>query len=58
MEWDGNIEHAGHELKVAKEDAFDSVRALWLARAVAYDANSDGSRWLLDDQQKPVLATA
>jgi len=52
------FEQAGHELKVAKEDAFDSVRALWLARAVAYDANSDESRWLLDDQQKPVLQDA
>ena len=27
---------------------FDSVRALWQTRAVAYDANADESRWLLD----------
>ena len=37
-----------HLLKVAKEDAFESIHALWHARAVAYDANGDESRWLLD----------
>ena len=36
------------ELKVAKQDAFDSVVALWQARAVAFDANGDESRYLLD----------
>ena len=49
---------AGAELRRAKQDAFDSVRALWLARAVAYDANSDESRWLLDDREKPKLQAA
>ena len=38
----------GSHLKTAKEDAFDSVRALWLTRATAFDANADESRWLLD----------
>ncbi len=33
---------------VAKEDAFESIRPLWQARAIAYDANGDESRWLLD----------
>jgi hypothetical protein len=37
-----------HQLKVAKEDAFTSVHALWRARAVSYWANSDESRYLLD----------
>ena len=36
------------DLKVAKEDAFTSVHALWRARAVAYAANADESRYLLD----------
>jgi hypothetical protein len=36
------------ELKVAKEDAFASIRSLWRARAVAYQANSEESRYLLD----------
>jgi hypothetical protein len=36
------------QLKVAKEDAFTSIHALWRARAVAYWANSDESRYLLD----------
>jgi hypothetical protein len=35
-------------LKVAKEDAFQSIHDLWRARAEAYDANGDESRWLLD----------
>lgn len=39
-----------HELKVAKQDCFDSIYALWYARAVAYDANGEESRWLLDRQ--------
>lgn len=37
-----------HDLKVAKEDAYDSIHALWRARAVAYGANTDESRYLLD----------
>jgi len=37
-----------HDLKVAKEDAFDSIHALWQARAIAYQANAEESRWLLD----------
>jgi hypothetical protein len=39
---------ARDDLKVAKEDAFESVHALWRARAIAYDANGDESRYLLD----------
>ncbi len=39
---------ASRDLKAAKEDAFDSVYALWHARAVAYNANADESRWLID----------
>jgi hypothetical protein len=37
----------GH-LKVAKQDAFDSILALTQARAVSYDANADESRYLVD----------
>ena len=37
-----------HRLKVAKEDAFDSISALTRAQAVAYDAHADLSRSLLD----------
>jgi hypothetical protein len=35
-------------LRAARHDAFDSVVALTRARAVAYDANADESRYLLD----------
>jgi hypothetical protein len=38
---------SGH-LRVARQDAFDSVQALSLARAVSYDANADESRFLVD----------
>jgi hypothetical protein len=34
-------------IKVGKEDAFDSIKVLEAARAAAYDANGDESRWLL-----------
>jgi len=39
-----------NHLKVAREDAFISIHALWRARAVAYAANADESRYLLDRQ--------
>jgi hypothetical protein len=45
------------DLKVAKQDAFDSIHALWQARAIAYDANGDESLYLLpgfDHQQYDV----
>ena len=42
------LEAASQDLKAAKEDAFDSVYALWHARAVAFDANANESRWLID----------
>jgi hypothetical protein len=37
-----------HHLKVAKQDAFDSLVVLSQARAVSYDANADESRYLVD----------
>ncbi|MHB9855777.1 hypothetical protein ACSYGO_41935 [Streptomyces krungchingensis] len=40
-------------LRVARHDAFDSVVALSRARAVAYDANADESRYLLDPERRP-----
>jgi hypothetical protein len=36
------------QLKVADQDAFASVHALWRARAEGYSANAEGSRSLLD----------
>jgi hypothetical protein len=41
------ISNAREDLKVAKEDAFDSIHALWQADAIAYDANGDETRYLL-----------
>jgi hypothetical protein len=38
-------------LRTATKDAFDSIHALWRARAEAYDGNGDESRWLLDRQR-------
>jgi hypothetical protein len=37
-----------NNLKVAKQDAFDSIVALTQARAVSFDANADESRYLVD----------
>lgn len=39
----------GHDLKVAKEAAYDSIIALMDARGSAYDAFAAQSRWLLDE---------
>ncbi|MFF7237000.1 hypothetical protein [Streptomyces collinus] len=39
-------------LRLARHDAFDSVVALSRARAIAYDANADESRYLLDPQRR------
>ncbi|HMD61472.1 MAG TPA: hypothetical protein VKG78_08580, partial [Opitutaceae bacterium] len=47
-----------HLLKVAKQDAFESIHALWHARAFAYEANGDESRWLLDRSQAAVYETS
>ncbi|MER5202168.1 hypothetical protein [Streptomyces sp. NPDC002825] len=40
------------QLRVARRDAFDSVVALSRARAIAYDANADESRYLLDKDHR------
>ena len=39
---------SGNDLKVAKEDAFESIHTLRQARALSYMANADESRYLLD----------
>lgn len=44
----GRFNDAREDVRVATKDAFDSVYALTHARAVAYDANGDESRFLLD----------
>jgi hypothetical protein len=50
--------YEARELKVVKEDCFDSIHALWQARAIAYDANGEESRWLLDKQNAAAYQTA
>ncbi|MEV6702469.1 hypothetical protein AB0M68_35920 [Streptomyces sp. NPDC051453] len=40
------------DLRGARRDAFDSVVALSRARAIAYDANADESRYLLDQERR------
>jgi hypothetical protein len=46
------------ELKIAKQDAYDSVYALRQARATAFDANADESRYLVDPQRAQVYQQA
>lgn len=41
---------AREDLKVATEDAFESIHLLWQARAIAHDANGDETRYLLGDR--------
>ncbi|WP_190017855.1 hypothetical protein [Streptomyces lucensis] len=43
-------------LRGARRDAFDSVVALSRARAIAYDANADESRYLLDPRRREQYA--
>jgi hypothetical protein len=40
------------DLKVAKQDAFDSIHLLWQARALGYSANGDQNRASLDPSQR------
>jgi hypothetical protein len=49
----GTLGANDHQLKVAKQDAYDSVYALRLARATAFDANADESRYLVDPERAP-----
>ena len=49
----GSLQRASEHLKVAKEDAFTSLHALRQTRAVAYMANADESRYLLDKAYAP-----
>lgn len=46
------------DLRGARRDAFDSVVALSRARAIAYDANADESRYLLDAERRDQYAQA
>ena len=44
-----HLSGADKDLYVARHDAFISLHALWQARAVAYSANADESKFLLGD---------
>ncbi|WP_329347912.1 hypothetical protein OG226_03965 [Streptomyces sp. NBC_01261] len=46
------------DLRGARRDAFDSVVALSRARAIAYDANADESRYLLDPGRRDQYAAS
>ena len=39
---------ASHQIEVVKSDAFESVHLLWKAKATAFEANAQESRFLLD----------
>jgi hypothetical protein len=47
----GRFGEARRDLRNAKDEAFESIHILWRARAAAYDANGDASRFLLDPQR-------
>ncbi len=44
----GRFRDAREDLRVARDDAFNSIHLLWRARAIAYDARGDEGRYLLD----------
>ena len=44
----GRFRTGRESLRAARDDAFNSIHLLWRARALAYDASGDQSRWLLD----------
>ncbi len=51
----GHLSNAADNLRIAKKNAFTSLHVLWQARALAYSANADESKYLLqkidpDDQ--------
>lgn len=43
----GHLYRSAEDLRVAKQDAFNSLNVLWRARALAYAAKADESRFLL-----------
>ncbi len=45
---DSAVSSGAQELKHVKEDAFDSIHALWKTMATVYDANAEESRYLFD----------
>jgi Four helix bundle sensory module for signal transduction len=46
------LSDSARELKVAKEDAYNSIVSLLNVRALAYDANACESKWLLDRENQ------
>jgi hypothetical protein len=49
-----SLSSAANQLKVAREDAFDSLYAMRRARSLSYGANGDQNRYLLDPQSAAV----
>jgi hypothetical protein len=49
---------AREDLRIAKQDAFDSIHMLWRMRAIASDANGDESRFLLDRDRASTFESA
>jgi len=47
-----HLSKSASDLRVAKQDAFDSIHALWQARADAFAANADESKYLLPDNMQ------
>jgi uncharacterized integral membrane protein len=49
-----SLANCSNEVKVAKEDAYDSIVSLLHARSNAFDAKAGESRWLLDKDRAPL----
>jgi hypothetical protein len=48
------VGEAREHLRIAKQDAFESIHVLLRARSIAFDANGDESRYLLDRSAAPL----
>jgi hypothetical protein len=54
----GRFRDAREDLRVARDDAFNSIHLLLRARALAYDARGDEGRYLLDHPRAGVYESA
>jgi hypothetical protein len=53
-----SLANCSNEVKIAKEDAYDSIVSLLQARSRSFDAKAGESRWLLDRERSSVYQKA
>jgi hypothetical protein len=53
-----SLANCSNEVKIAKEDAYDSIVSLLHARSNSFDAKAGESRWLLDKERSSIFQKA